>query len=661
MRLFIAGEGGEERLEVDGRCTTVARLAALAGDAVGEPACAPAQVLVRRAVAGSSGLAGAPARLDALHASFALDAAGIADGDTLVVLPKKRGGVVRESRDAATPARAEAGWAGARDRLLNVAAVATSRQPRSARPPGPREIRAACESECAARGLPAPAPLRAPLAQRSPLAMRQHLLEERQARAALESLLRLHASMSGAEGGREEHPQEDEEEAQQEEEAPLPQANADLVANMVSMGFNENASHRALLTHRDNLERAIEWLCEHTGDTALEQPITDDERREIADRRSGGRRRNVGRGEGGGGGPRIGAFGVPPPVADEADPATVNNLADMGFARDSASNALRATDNDPEAAVELILHHGGVFSEHNLRTLIQRREQRLRAQAGRAARAQQRSQVSESDLRRHLMDAVGLLNSNNLLGASDGGSGGSDRANDAQRSAEILASLQRLANPGAAATEAAVASGGAVGDTSGDERDADVRSGDDGHGNRTAEGDGPTAPGAGGSGDAAQQPAHGDGVNLTAQLEQIIPAFLLSDPSSLNNENSFELMHGIMERLRAHTQPWRDDEDDASAGSHTDEDDPDTGGDYSESDESYSASMGEYDLAPDDFEAGLGNVNDGSEELAFQASAMIGASELPDDIDEDQMDSPERQGSDRVGRDDLDIDPDEMD
>ena len=386
-------------------------------------------VLVKRAQGAAPGLS-APARLDGVAEALSVADAGIADGDTLIVLPPTKRDEQRALRAArrgeeargwarTTPVEAHApagGPAGPgsgsgvgtfHSTYRGVTATARRRIPRS---PGPREIRAACEAACAAAGLPPPKPQRG--TQASP--QRERRTGMNYSTDALEMLLRhTQGLMSSADrpppalvndNEREERDEDEDEEAEADE--PLPEADATLVEQLTAMGFGEHAAARALLVQRNRLEQAIEWLCEHGEDEGVNNPVDEAFRREIADRRRpGGVRRRVARGGGlgpqSGGDVRLGGM-LPPPVAEHADEAALGRLVDMGFARASAANALRVGGNDPDVAVELILGAGGDFTEHHLRRAQERRRRAEESQAqGRVA-----APVADAELARALSDAL---------------------------------------------------------------------------------------------------------------------------------------------------------------------------------------------------------------------------------------------------------------
>jgi ubiquitin carboxyl-terminal hydrolase 5/13 len=101
-----------------------------------------------------------------------------------------------------------------------------------------------------------------------------------------------------------------------------PQANPADVDTLMSMGFPKVRSEKALLTTGGGAEAAMEWLFAHMDDADIDEPY------------------------------------VAPTNKREADAALVEQLVDMGFAKELSVRGLLATGNaDVQAALEWMMQH----------------------------------------------------------------------------------------------------------------------------------------------------------------------------------------------------------------------------------------------------------------------------------------------------------------
>jgi len=106
--------------------------------------------------------------------------------------------------------------------------------------------------------------------------------------------------------------------------APEFQANENMSAQLMSLGFSKNAATRALFhTKNSSIEEATEWMFTHMEDADFNEPL------------------NLSKKEEG-------------PVVDEENVAM---LMSMGFDRSQAVKALKATSNNIERATEWIFSH----------------------------------------------------------------------------------------------------------------------------------------------------------------------------------------------------------------------------------------------------------------------------------------------------------------
>jgi len=113
----------------------------------------------------------------------------------------------------------------------------------------------------------------------------------------------------------------------------IPTIDPALVARLTDMGFGENRVKRALLASRLNVERAMNWLIDHSEDTnpELDQPLVAAPP------------------------PQVLRAHAPLPRARTPDPAMIQQLQEMGFSETQAREALQLTRNNYEAAANYLL------------------------------------------------------------------------------------------------------------------------------------------------------------------------------------------------------------------------------------------------------------------------------------------------------------------
>jgi ubiquitin carboxyl-terminal hydrolase 5/13 len=103
-----------------------------------------------------------------------------------------------------------------------------------------------------------------------------------------------------------------------------PTIDEDVVAQLVEMGFQANASRRAVITTGNaGSEAAMEWIMQHLDDPSLNDPL------------------------------EIGNSSKP----FIADPEALENVMCMGFTKEQAIKALQSTDNNIERAIDWIFSH----------------------------------------------------------------------------------------------------------------------------------------------------------------------------------------------------------------------------------------------------------------------------------------------------------------
>jgi len=106
-----------------------------------------------------------------------------------------------------------------------------------------------------------------------------------------------------------------------------PSVDAVALQQLQDMGFKENRAKKALLLNKMNTQTAMEWLFEHEEDSDIDDPIPKVQLKQIAKEE---------------------ASFVP-------DENIVEELASMGFPKEEIRNALRATNNNLEAATAWLL------------------------------------------------------------------------------------------------------------------------------------------------------------------------------------------------------------------------------------------------------------------------------------------------------------------
>lgn len=146
----------------------------------------------------------------------------------------------------------------------------------------------------------------------------------------------------------EEEPQEEIEQTSQLV-APSTEVNPEALTALKDMGFQEQRARKALLLTKMNTQLAMEWLLEHGDDADIDEPLTDDQLRQLS-------------------GPRA------PSVPFVPDATAIAKLKDMGFAEDDIIEALRATNNNSEAACAYLLgertEEEGHFDDSVIRNVL---------------------------------------------------------------------------------------------------------------------------------------------------------------------------------------------------------------------------------------------------------------------------------------------------
>eukprot|EP01098_Paradermamoeba_levis_P012038 TRINITY_DN51_c0_g1_i1.p1 TRINITY_DN51_c0_g1~~TRINITY_DN51_c0_g1_i1.p1 ORF type:complete len:205 (+),score=39.48 TRINITY_DN51_c0_g1_i1:429-1043(+) len=104
-----------------------------------------------------------------------------------------------------------------------------------------------------------------------------------------------------------------------------PEVNPEALQKLVDMGFPEERCKKALLLNRMNPNLAMEWLLEHHEDPDVDTPLPSS------------------------------PSTTGPPAPFTPDPVVLQQLEDMGFPKDESIEALKATNNNQEAACAWLL------------------------------------------------------------------------------------------------------------------------------------------------------------------------------------------------------------------------------------------------------------------------------------------------------------------
>jgi Kip1 ubiquitination-promoting complex protein 2 len=133
-------------------------------------------------------------------------------------------------------------------------------------------------------------------------------------------------------------PESEEGEGEEEGETELPVVDENALKQLVDMGFAENRSRKALIICKMNPETAMEWMLQHEQDEDIDEPLKPDDPRIPRDKKKVNKTNS--------------ASFVP---NNEA----IQNLKAMGFQEEGIINALKATNNNQEAACEILLGGDG--------------------------------------------------------------------------------------------------------------------------------------------------------------------------------------------------------------------------------------------------------------------------------------------------------------
>lgn len=109
--------------------------------------------------------------------------------------------------------------------------------------------------------------------------------------------------------------------------AQLPPINPSILQQLKDMGFSEERSKKALYVNSMNPSRAMEWLLEHEEDADIDDPLTPQQVARVA--------------------ARVDTF--------TPDVNAIQKLKDMGFPEEEIVQALRATNNNADAACAWLL------------------------------------------------------------------------------------------------------------------------------------------------------------------------------------------------------------------------------------------------------------------------------------------------------------------
>ena len=103
-----------------------------------------------------------------------------------------------------------------------------------------------------------------------------------------------------------------------------------IVAQLLSMGFSENGSRRAVIaTHNSDPETAMAWVFEHMDDANFNEPILDEDQTAVT----------------------ITSVSSTEPAVPAHAAEAVDMIASMGYTADQASAALKSCDYNLERQV----------------------------------------------------------------------------------------------------------------------------------------------------------------------------------------------------------------------------------------------------------------------------------------------------------------------
>jgi len=279
----------------------------------------------------------------ALEVEQALGAAGVADGDTVVVL-ERREPAAPEAPDPTRPPDMEALNRATHAEAVARGTLAPGNPPPVGPPRGARRLRPGASVPDSVRNM------------ESHLQSLLDAVEGLHGAVAAPSLMS-NQSLSSQRGSSGSGAAAAEEEEDGEENVQLPEPDRAHMAQLVEMGFAEEAVKKALLLTNNRLELAMDWLLEHGSDPDATQPLSEAELRELGRRHRRRQRVNLAAFRPAAAAPSQGpasttAFDAPPPAA------LVETLVEMGFESGAARGALAAFRNNVEMACHWLLTAG---------------------------------------------------------------------------------------------------------------------------------------------------------------------------------------------------------------------------------------------------------------------------------------------------------------
>jgi len=127
---------------------------------------------------------------------------------------------------------------------------------------------------------------------------------------------------------------------------PIPEINQEALQQLLSMGFSEERSKKALLLNKMKMDAAMEWLFSHDNDPDIDTPLTIEKYNQLVHPQPPRSR-------------KTGAPFVP-------DQNIIAKLKDMGFQNeDEIKQALQATNNNEEAACAWLLGERDVVDQRS--------------------------------------------------------------------------------------------------------------------------------------------------------------------------------------------------------------------------------------------------------------------------------------------------------
>eukprot|EP01095_Lingulamoeba_sp_RSL-Kostka_P002907 TRINITY_DN13824_c0_g1_i1.p1 TRINITY_DN13824_c0_g1~~TRINITY_DN13824_c0_g1_i1.p1 ORF type:complete len:348 (+),score=108.76 TRINITY_DN13824_c0_g1_i1:43-1086(+) len=144
------------------------------------------------------------------------------------------------------------------------------------------------------------------------------------------------SSSSNSNSNMEEENNEENEEISEEE---MPTVEENALEQLMSMGFPENRAKKALILCKNNIDASLNWLIKHQNDPNIDVPIANNVLRRLAKQEE----------------------------IFEPDPEVLTRLIEMGFPKENCINALKASNNNHDAALRWLLGEVDTVEDNPMR------------------------------------------------------------------------------------------------------------------------------------------------------------------------------------------------------------------------------------------------------------------------------------------------------